>query len=97
MFLNRRLQRHGVRAHDLGDSFAVLEQNKSRHGANAELGGDLGEFVDVDFVEVGVVFVGESESNQVCQLRLMEYDILFWRRRRRRRAVRQLTLQLWEQ
>lgn len=57
MLLNRRLQRSRVRADDLADLAAVLEQQESGHGAHAVLLRGLGDLVDVDLVEArgGVV------------------------------------------
>ena len=49
--LDRRLQRRRVRAHDLADFLSILEEQKRRHGAHAQLLRDFGNLVDVDFVE----------------------------------------------
>lgn len=40
---------------DLADLFAVLEEHKGGHGADAELLGDVGDLVDVDLVKVDLV------------------------------------------
>ena len=60
VLLNGSLERLGVGANDLADLFAILEQHKGGHGADAELLGDLGHVVDVELVEASVgVRVGE--------------------------------------
>ena len=46
-----RLECLGVRAHDLGDLVAVLEEQECGHGADAELLRDVGDLVDVELVE----------------------------------------------
>jgi hypothetical protein len=49
--LDSSQERLGVCAHDLSDLLAVLEQEERRHGADAEVLGDVGDFVDVELVE----------------------------------------------
>ena len=52
-----------MRAHHLGDLFPVLEEDKSGHGADAQFLGDVGDLVDVEFVEAGGgVGVGELDD-----------------------------------
>lgn len=52
-----------MRPHDLGDLFPVLEEDKSGHGADAQFLGDVGDLVDVEFVEAGGgVGVGELDD-----------------------------------
>lgn len=61
MLLNRRLDSLWIRAHNLIDFLAVLEQQESGHGADAELLGEVGDLVHVDLVESDVgVFFGVS-------------------------------------
>jgi len=63
--LDRRLQRSRVRAHDLTDLVAVLEQQESGHGADGELLRHFGDLVDVELVEAGVgVVVGHPTETQ---------------------------------
>lgn len=58
--LDSGLEGLGVRADDLGDLLAVLEQQEGGHGADAELLRDVWDLVDVELVEAGGgVFVGE--------------------------------------
>lgn len=60
VLLDGSLKRSRVRANDLADLLAVLEQDEGGHGAHGELLGDIGQLVDVDLVEAGVgVGVGE--------------------------------------
>lgn len=60
MRLDGSLKGLGVGANDLGDPLAVLEEDEGRHGADGELLGDLGDFVNVELVEARVgVGVGE--------------------------------------
>lgn len=48
-----------VGADNLANLLAVLEQDKGRHGADAELMGHVGHFVHVELVEThGRVLVG---------------------------------------
>lgn len=49
--LDSRLERLGVRAHDLGNLLAVPEQEERRHGADAEVLGDVWNVVDVELEE----------------------------------------------
>lgn len=51
--LDRGLKRLGVRADDLPNLLLVLEQEEGGHGADAEVLGDVGDFVDVELVEAG--------------------------------------------
>ena len=51
--LNRGLERLRVRADDLPNLLLVLEQQEGGHGADAEVLGDVGDFVDVELVEAG--------------------------------------------
>ena len=61
MLLDSSLERDRVGANDLLDLLAVGEDLEGRHGADAQLLGDLGDLVDVDLVEADVgVGVGES-------------------------------------
>lgn len=47
---------------DLADLLAVLEEQEGRHGADAELLGDVADLVNVDLEELGVgVLVGELD------------------------------------
>ena len=54
MLLDSGLQRPLIRAHDLADLLAVLEEQERRHGADAELLRDVADLVDVDLEELGV-------------------------------------------
>lgn len=50
----------GVRADDLGDLVAVLKEQECGHGADAKFLGDVGDFVNIKFVETGFgVVIGE--------------------------------------
>ena len=51
--LDSSLKSLGVRANDLGYLVAVLEEEESRHGADAEFLGNIGDLVDVELVEFG--------------------------------------------
>jgi len=51
MVLNSRLQGLGIRAHNLGYLFAVLEQEECWHGADTQVLGDVWDVVDIEFVE----------------------------------------------
>ena len=63
MLLDGGLESLGVCADDLANLLAVLEQQESGHGANAELLGDVWDLVDVELVEAGVgVGVGEPDE-----------------------------------
>lgn len=53
MLLDGGLESSGVGTNNGSDLLAVLEEDESGHGANAELLGDLGDLVDVDLVEAG--------------------------------------------
>lgn len=60
MLLDSGLESLGVRANDLADLLAVLEEQEGGHGADAELLRDIWDFVYVELVEAGVgVGVGE--------------------------------------
>jgi hypothetical protein len=65
--LDGRLEGLGVGADDLADLVAVLEEEESGHGADAELLRNVGDLVDVDLVEarvgVGAGEPGSSVSN----------------------------------
>lgn len=51
-----------MRTHHLPDLLSVLEDDEGGHGADAQFPGDLGDFVDVEFVEAGGgVGVGELD------------------------------------
>lgn len=52
--LDGSLQFFDAGSNNLLDFFAVLVEEECGHGADVELLGDLGEFVDVEFVESGV-------------------------------------------
>lgn len=54
MLLDSSLQRPLVRADDLADLFSVLEEQKGRHGADAELLRDVADLVNVDLEELGL-------------------------------------------
>jgi hypothetical protein len=49
--LDSRLEGLRVRAHDLGDLVAVLEEQECGHGADAELLRDVRDVVNVELVE----------------------------------------------
>lgn len=51
MLRHRRFQRRFISAHDLGDLLSVLEEQERRHGAHAELLGQVGDVVDVELEE----------------------------------------------
>ncbi len=51
VLLEKELQGRRVGAHELVDLLAVLEECKCGHGADAELLGQLGQFVDVKLGE----------------------------------------------
>ena len=53
MRLNSSLERLWVSTNDLTNLLAVLEQQKGRHGADAEFLGHFWDFVDVELVEAG--------------------------------------------
>ena len=60
ILLDRGLERPLVGADNLADLLAVLEEQKGRHGADAELLRDVADLVDVDLVEPGLrVLVAE--------------------------------------
>ena len=62
--LDSSLEGLGVRAHNLGYLVAVLEEEESRHGADAEFLGDIGDLVDVELVEARIgVCVGEPGAD----------------------------------
>jgi hypothetical protein len=50
--LNRSLQRGRVSADNLADLLSVLEDDECRHGADAKLLRNIGDFVNVDLNEV---------------------------------------------
>jgi hypothetical protein len=54
VLLDDSLQSFGVGPNDLLDLLAVLEEEEGGHGADAEALGDVGEFVDIEFIESGV-------------------------------------------
>jgi hypothetical protein len=54
----RGLNGLGVGADDGLDLGALLEEDEGGHGADAQLLGDVGDFVDVDFVEAYVFVIG---------------------------------------
>ena len=63
MLLDRSLNRTLIRANHLPDLLTVLEDQESGHSAHAELLGDVGDFVDVKFVELGVgEFAGHGDD-----------------------------------
>lgn len=51
MLLDARFDGLGVRADDLTDLLAVLEEYESGHGADAELLRNVGDLVDIELVE----------------------------------------------
>lgn len=57
MLLDGGLESGNVGTDDLSDALAVLVDVEGGHGADANLGGDVGQLVDVDLVEgdVGVL------------------------------------------
>lgn len=60
VLLDSSLQRRDIGADHLCDLLAALEEQEGGHGAYAQLGGDLGQLVDVDLVELGGgVLLGE--------------------------------------
>jgi hypothetical protein len=64
--LDRGSQLIRVRAHDLGELLAVLEQLECGHGANAEFLGHVRDVVDVDFDEVGAGELFGESGGGVC-------------------------------
>lgn len=54
VFLNRALERGRVGADHLTDLLPILEQQESRHRADAQLLRHVGNVVDVEFVEACV-------------------------------------------
>lgn len=62
VLLDGSLERLGVGTDDLTDLLTALEQQEGRHGADAELLGNVGNIVDVELVELGVgVGLGEPD------------------------------------
>jgi hypothetical protein len=60
LLLNSSFQRPLIRAHDLSDLLAVLEEQEGRHGPDTQLLRYVAHFVDVDFEELGLwVFFAE--------------------------------------
>lgn len=60
VLLNAGLDGLGVRADNLANLLAVLKEDESGHGADAEFLCDIGDFVDVELVEARVgVLLGE--------------------------------------
>jgi hypothetical protein len=58
--LDASLQGGRVRTDNIGDLLAVLEEHEGGHGTDTELGGNVGELIDVDLVELGLgVGLGE--------------------------------------
>lgn len=58
---NGSFDRWRVRANDSVDLLSILEDQDGGHGSDAELLGNVRDFIDVDFVEAGVfVFFGET-------------------------------------
>lgn len=53
VLLDSGLEGSGVGTNNGSDLLAVLEEDESGHGADAELLGDLGNLVDIDLVEAG--------------------------------------------
>lgn len=49
--LNRSLESVRVRANDLVDDLALLDEQEGRHGRDAQVGGHVGHLVDVELVE----------------------------------------------
>lgn len=54
ILLNSSLQRPLVRTYDLPNLLAVLEEQESRHGSDAQLHRYIVHFVDVDLEELGL-------------------------------------------
>ena len=54
MLLDTSLDGLGVRADNLADLLAVLEENESGHGADTEFLGNVGDLVDIELVEANV-------------------------------------------
>jgi hypothetical protein len=51
--LDGSLKRLGVRANNLRYLLAVLEKEEGGHGADAEVLGNVGDFVHIELVEAG--------------------------------------------
>jgi|TARA_R110002003_G_scaffold595_10_gene20785 hypothetical protein len=54
VLLDTSLDGLGVRADNLADLLAVLEENESGHGADTEFLGNVGDLVDIELVEANV-------------------------------------------
>lgn len=54
-----------IGADDLTDLLAVLEEHEGWHGANVQLLGEVGNLVNVDLVEFGLVFVLLAEEGDL--------------------------------
>lgn len=60
VLLDAGLDGLGVRAYDLADLLAVLEEDEGGHGADAEFLGNVGNLVNVELVEARLgVLLGE--------------------------------------
>jgi len=61
--LDRSLERTGVGTNDLLNLLAILEEHESRHSADRELLGDIGNLIYVELVEAGIlVIIGEPDN-----------------------------------
>ena len=61
--LDSGLEGLGVGTNDLGNLGAVLEKDEGRHGADAEISCDVGDFVDVELEEARAgVLLGEPRE-----------------------------------
>ena len=64
MLLHRRLHGPLVCTNHLGDFLAILEDQEGGHGAYTKFLGDIGHFVDIEFVEFDVgEFVGHFDDS----------------------------------
>lgn len=52
--LDATLQFDGISTNNPVDLLSTLEEDESRHGANTQIAGGLGQLVDVDLVELGL-------------------------------------------
>jgi hypothetical protein len=77
VLLNRSLKRNWVRADNLANLVAVLEQQESGHGAHGLLLSNFGDLVDVDFVEARVsVVVGEPVGGSTLVVRFLRWGVI---------------------